>query len=1379
MYNTKITTPIFQLPRSNAKTIDDVSFVYLKQFNNIPVVGGNFSITLSGTDTWAFTAVDINSSRENIMVTLETDTTIGVVPHKKGKIEDFYATGPRTVAMPSNQSLNFAFGEAMTGSPTVSVTVSVRSISPRNNKTLLKDRYVRINTHINLGTPVVEGLNETFYYYSLGVHDIISLDKVWMSTGDHNAFGLATEQLMNDSTDWIDITDQVTLVDGTGDSRYGIAQIKVTKAFHDLYTDKAIIIKLSFFSHGTEGGYYTVDSYPLPEENEEPTSSQISWENIPVYVSTSNTRYNLRDTIDFRTTIALGTENGNPVGAIAGSSITPQTATTNPSLPTTFMAGAVTPKVNGTFIADIEYHLPRIDRIVLDQEGIFQAIEGVSSDQPTSPKEPDNSMTLGYVNIPAYPSLSPYYARIINRPEYATSVVAVDNRRFTMKNIGQIQERLDKLEYGTSLSALEQGAKNLQILSSAGEERYKCGILVDPFLGHNVGNVFDTNYSCSIADGILRPSLSVDNIDFVYSSLGSSNLMRTAKDMIIVVRQLLSAPEYQIGITITSSGIGSGELVHNVPLAQNDTYRWVRLYMENVEGSFGKNNSINNVSGIITYSGMSEGTLPSTLRPDLVSTPTGGTDSAGVVYPNENRTVPEGMLITLPYVHAKYIQNPYASQTRNCSSPILFTYDGVVELTPDVDSWVDTDVYAEVQLNKNNLLDNWKNLRKAWGTHWKFWDSIWHPKHTKVDIDDKNTQRTVALTSNQRQATEGIGFTLSQDLRNNVIPFIRSRVITFVGKNLKANTKVNAFFDGVNVTEHCKLGADSAYGTNPLITDSAGNIVGQFRIPAETFISGSKLFVITDNQTDPRSSDKTVTASAMYVVDGRTSYDNRSVLSTKTPKVTFERQLQTQNSVVARQVTIGMVADTSDPLAQTFFVSNNDNGALATKIDVYFYKKSKIASITLQLREVVNGYPSDTILPYSSVTLEPKDINTSVDGSAVTEFKFISPVYLKNNTEYCFVLIPTGNNDEYAIWESEVGKNVYGTTTIIDKQPNAGTLFTVGNNRMWTEYINNDLKFTIYTAEFIPGTEGTVILKNTSREYLKFTTNTKYNVGDIIEAYLENSPAPVLVGTGTIVFYNTTTKEAEVRIDNGQFFTNGVFGHGSVVRGTYIRKKKIINAISPTLSHLSFNNASVVWAHNIHESNGTENNEYSPLATVGTTELATERACFSYSEYNVSFKIKGILTTETRFLSPVIDLNKQSCIIAANEMISSSTVGYITRTVVLEDGQDAEDLRVYLSALVPSSTQVLVYAKVLHATDSTPFVDRPWTKMNINKKTSSPKFNEYYYTLSNSSVPFEYINKNLVLYRGFRTFAIKIVMIGSSTVQVPLIRDLRAIALLV
>ena len=60
-------------------------------------------------------------------------------------------------------------------------------------------------------------------------------------------------------------------------------------------------------------------------------------------------------------------------------------------------------------------------------------------------------------------------------------IKAVDNRRFTMRDIGRIQRRVENIEYYTQLSLLESDAKSMQIQDADGFDRFKNGFLVDSF----------------------------------------------------------------------------------------------------------------------------------------------------------------------------------------------------------------------------------------------------------------------------------------------------------------------------------------------------------------------------------------------------------------------------------------------------------------------------------------------------------------------------------------------------------------------------------------------------------------------------------------------------------------------------------------------------------------------------------------------------------------------------------------------------------------------------------------------------------------------------------------------------------------------------------
>jgi len=90
--------------------------------------------------------------------------------------------------------------------------------------------------------------------------------------------------------------------------------------------------------------------------------------------------------------------------------------------------------------------------------------------------------------------------------------------------------------------------------------------------------------------------------------------------------------------------------------------------------------------------------------------------------------------------------------------------------------------------------------------------------------------------------------------------------------------------------------------------------------------------------------------------------------------------------------------------------------------------------------------------------------------------------------------------------------------------------------------------------------------------------------------------------------------------------------------------------------------------------------------------------------------------------SPVIDMNPSSIIFNnyqvnndntnENTRYGNATCKYVSKRLVLADGLDAEDLRVYITAYKPTGTEVEVYAKVLNTSDGASFDDKDWSRLD-------------------------------------------------------------------
>ena len=116
----------------------------------------------------------------------------------------------------------------------------------------------------------------------------------------------------------------------------------------------------------------------------------------------------------------------------------------------------------------------------------------------------------------------------------------------------------------------------------------------------------------------------------------------------------------------------------------------------------------------------------------------------------------------------------------------------------------------------------------------------------------------------------------------------------------------------------------------------------------------------------------------------------------------------------------------------------------------------------------------------------------------------------------------------------------------------------------------------------------------------------------------------------------------------------------------------------------------------------------------------------------------------------------------------------------MKEDFDATDLSIHLTANRQAGTNIYCYYKVLSQFDTATFDSRPWVLMgettNTNSVSASDDPNQYLeLEFSPTTATTSYVSG--VTYGTFKTFAIKIVMTTADTTKVPLIKDLRVIAL--
>ena len=179
-----------------------------------------------------------------------------------------------------------------------------------------------------------------------------------------------------------------------------------------------------------------------------------------------------------------------------------------------------------------------------------------------------------------------------------------------------------------------------------------------------------------------------------------------------------------------------------------------------------------------------------------------------------------------------------------------------------------------------------------------------------------------------------------------------------------------------------------------------------------------------------------------------------------------------------------------DPLAQSFLVNAGEfeSGIFITSGELFFKTKDDEIPVTVQIRTMRDGIPTQEVVPFGETKIKPEDINLSDDGSAVTTFKFDTPVYLQSGHEYAIVLMAFFT-EKYLTFINRMGETDLLTQGLNTTQPVLGSLFKSQNNTTWTASQYEDLKFKINKANFVTNTPSSVLLYNSELPLGKIKKN--------------------------------------------------------------------------------------------------------------------------------------------------------------------------------------------------------------------------------------------------------------------------------------------------
>lgn len=284
---------------------------------------------------------------------------------------------------------------------------------------------------------------------------------------------------------------------GQRDNRYALGRLILKGGVSDPTASNPVTVRYKYFTHGN-GKFFSKASY-------DNAATGFTYADIPNYRTADGLEFNLRDVLDFR---SAEDSTGN-------FDVQNYSATVNEL-----------PRVGDTIeIGTASYFSPRRDRLIIDKSGVITYMKGAAG-TGKAPSVPEGAMSL-------------YEFRLNPNTLDGNDLAIIKNehKRFTMRDIARLEQRVDKIEEFTTLTLLETDTLNYSVLDDSGNDRLKSGVLADNFSSHLLSDVDAPNnqFAASIDHklGHLHPSVASRNVRLVYDSDNSVNTRRMG-DMVYI-----------------------------------------------------------------------------------------------------------------------------------------------------------------------------------------------------------------------------------------------------------------------------------------------------------------------------------------------------------------------------------------------------------------------------------------------------------------------------------------------------------------------------------------------------------------------------------------------------------------------------------------------------------------------------------------------------------------------------------------------------------------------------------------------------------------------------------------------------------------------------
>ena len=1161
--------------------------------------------------------------------------------------------------------------------------------------------------------------------WALGVADAYKIKEIYQSSSYANT--------------GTDVKADFEIVKGQKDGYYGMSFLKLKpSSSRTIGASDKLSVKIEAFREDTTGGgfgFFSVDSYTsiIDDVSASLPDNKIRTENIPTFVSpVTGAAYDLRDSIDFRPVIAN-------TGAYAN---TLATATINPANTESFSGTKKIVAPDEDFTADMLIYLPRIDKLHLDSNGLLSLTSGIPDVNPTPPEDPNNTMTLASITVPVYPSLSVQEASDAGRNDYAVRLVKKQNRRYTMRDIGQIDTRIKKLEYYTVLNFLEKQSKDLLIPSASGADRFKNGIMVDPMQDLAIANLQDADFRIALDKGAgeLMPPVESNKFDLDYIS--GSGLQKTG-DLITFSYTNVEVLKQPYATRVRNLTEKYWQFDGKVQLLPSyDNFYEVSINPENaitidIDTAAPVLALIERLNELVPLQEVTQ----EVLSEEFLGTIHNGTNWNGNVGTQnwidtfntevkETRTFFRGTanenvqkvgdfvtdISFRPYMREQVVAFVATGLRPDTTHYVYFDQDSVSSLVRPATANNSLTTFTKADIVPTGV----KGTTLQSDASGNLLGLFYLPADTYF-VGDRNLE--IADVSSYNSIDTATSFATAQFHAYNYA--VEKGGLSVATRDIEITrfSVDDTFFENREKDRQTTVRRDPLAQTFIIDNDYTDGQEGIYVTQVDLYFKEkSSVQGLTVNLTSTDNGYPTNRVMPFGSVHLKPSQINVSETAATATTVTFESPVFLRNNT---EYAIALIPDANSPdyKAWTSEVGQTDvgNSAYTVRNDwgvgVLFQSTNNSAWQSLQSEDL-------------KFTLRRASFNT---GSGTATLQNGSYEYITANS-----INGRFTPGEYVYQDTA---NLTGNVSI----SSSNSVITGTSTTFQTDYAVGDyitLKAEVAGSAVHDVLEIDTITSNTSLTVKGFPT--------FSNTTSRHAHSP----TGKVFFYDSGKQYLYIESSTAANSTFS-FGNGNTVIGVESTANCIIQSVDdkvmsyfqPMIYRTTVTNTSMALSANVAQSGAasttlTQNFKFnnSNYLTKFETAVMSKSNEIRNNSSAKTFTATLTMTTADEHVSPVLDLQSTSINFYEYLINNDSTgedaaagnaqVRYISRIVELEDDLDAEDLKVYVTAYRPAGTDVEVYGKFLNAADPDNFSDKAWTKLDMvtpaSLRSSSLNRNDFF-----------------------------------------------------